>query len=51
MRSKAPPPMGARVAMQFRRDEAKRSCRNGAAELSGARARRGEAEEPKIINW
>jgi hypothetical protein len=28
----------------FRRDGAKRSCRNGAAELSEARARRGEAE-------
>ena len=39
MRSKAPPPMGARVAMQFRRDGAKRSFRTGAAELSKARAR------------
>ena len=40
MRSKAPPPMSARVAMQFRRDGAKRSFRTGAAELSKARARR-----------
>jgi hypothetical protein len=39
MRSKAPPPMSARGAMQFRRDGAKRSCRNGAAELSEAHAR------------
>ena len=40
MRSKAPPPMSACVAMQFRRDGAKRSSRTGAAELSEARARR-----------
>ena len=39
MRSQVPPPMSARVAMQFRRDEAKRSFRTGAAELSKARAR------------
>ena len=32
--------MSARVAMQFRRDGAKRSFRTGAAELSKARARR-----------
>jgi hypothetical protein len=44
MRSKAPPPMSARGAMQFRRDGAKRSSRNGAAELSEARARRGKTE-------
>ena len=38
MRSAAPPPMGARAAMQLRRD--KRSVRedDGAAELSEARA-------------
>jgi hypothetical protein len=42
MRSKAPPPMSAREAMQFSRDGAQRSCRTGAAELSKARARRGE---------
>jgi hypothetical protein len=34
MRSKAPPPMSARGAMQLRRDGAKRSLRIGAAELS-----------------
>ena len=34
MRSKAPPPMSAREAMQFSRDGAQRSCRTGAAELS-----------------
>ena len=39
MRSKAPPPMSGRVAMQFHRDGAKRSFRTGAAELSKARAR------------
>jgi hypothetical protein len=39
MRSKAPRPMSARVAMQFRRDGAKRSLRTGAAELSKACAR------------
>jgi hypothetical protein len=42
MRSKAPPPMSARGALQFRRDGAQRSSRTGAAELSEARARRGE---------
>src|SRR5580698_10007603 len=39
-RSEAPPPMSACVAVQFRRDGAKRSLRTGAAELSKARARR-----------
>jgi hypothetical protein len=39
MRSKAPPPMSARVAMQFHRDGAKRSFRTGGVELSKARAR------------
>jgi hypothetical protein len=34
MRSKAPPPMSGRVAMQFHRDGAKRSFRTSAAELS-----------------
>ena len=38
MRSAALPPMGACVAMQLRRDGAKRSLRTGAAELSEARA-------------
>jgi hypothetical protein len=38
MRSKDPPPMSARVAMQFRRDGAKRSPRTGAAKLSKAHA-------------
>jgi hypothetical protein len=41
MRSKAPPPMSARVAMQFRRDGAKRSLKTGAAKLSKACARGG----------
>ncbi len=41
MRSKAPPPMGKRGAMQFRRDGARRSSRTGATELSETRARRG----------
>ena len=38
MRSKDPPPMSARVAMQFRRDGAKRSLKTGAAKLSKAHA-------------
>jgi hypothetical protein len=42
MRSKAPPPMSAREAMQFRRDGAQRSSRTGVAELSKACARQGE---------
>ena len=50
MRSKAPPPMGARGAMQFRRDGAKRSSRTGAAELSEERARRGGGWE-KTRPW
>ena len=44
MRSKAPPPMSDRVAMQFRRDGVKRSLRTGAAELSKACARRGRGQ-------